>query len=443
MRSWRDAALPVLLLLSLAAMIPAAYAFDNGDTTSVSLNSSLNQQVLTSTLSQLSGGESNPQFAALLSQFNTSLSTGNATSIQYSLANLKSYQANSGGFNGTQLGTLLSKLDTALASGNKTSAQGSLSRRQQFQSQLAPGASKARLGRLLSQINSSVASGNSTSIQSTLGALKAFQGAGGGNPALGSLLNSLTGGPNGVSVNPSVLSSLLGLDHLNSQGVPSRLVGMDPSQALQSLGLLANLMNGVNPSFGANIANILSGMTGPGGVNGLNPGALGSLHLPSFSTPFGGSPPSLGSGSAENGTALPSVGLGQFLIPAAVVGAAVAAFLLRKRLSHLLRGQLLPGPKAVPDVPDAEYDPRDPRKRVMFSFSRVVRAMAGKGVVRDRAETHREFSSRCAVKPEAPQVTTVSGLYERAKFSKYDITDGDATTAESAAAEVELLPPRY
>ena len=66
----------------------------------MSLNSSLNQQVLTSTLSQLSGGQSNPQFAGLLSQFNSSLSSGNATSIQNSLANLKSYQANSGASTG-------------------------------------------------------------------------------------------------------------------------------------------------------------------------------------------------------------------------------------------------------------------------------------------------------------------------------------------------------
>ena len=315
---------------------------------------------------------------------------------------------------------------------------------QQFESvlsKMAANSNDPQFSNLVSQFDAAVSSGNSAAIQSALQNLQSYASTMKNGQVVSSFLDSASVGPGGLTVNPSTLAGLLGLNSLNSQGVPSNLVGMDPTTMVNDLGLVAGLMGSVNPSFGASLAGVLSGLTGPGGVS---PGGLSGVQLPSFSSPFSGGPPSLGqsSGTQSDLRPGPSFDLQTALVPAALVAAAVALFLLRGRLALLLRGQALPGGVPVADVPDADYDPSSPRKRILYAFSRVVRAMGVKGVIRERADTSREFSRKCGKTPQSPHVSTVSTLYEKAKFSVADVSDADAQTAETEAAMTEQVGAR-
>ena len=62
--------------------------------------------------------------------------------------------------------------------------------------------------------------------------------------------------------------------------------------------------------------------------------------------------------------------------------------------------------------------------------------MDRRGVPKTDSETHREFTSKVARRPEEPHVKTISSLYEKAKFSGQGVGNPDADAAQSALSRI-------
>ena len=422
----RKAAVPLALaLLLLLAFSQVAFAYDDSSSTDFSQTSTVNPQLQDSTLSQMAG-TNDSQLTSLLSALNASQASGDSSQVSSSLANLQAYASNS-----AKLKSLLADMNSSLSSGGSLNS----TMISQLQS-LASSSNDPTLQSLASSFASSYSSGNRSSALSALSNLQSYTSSKGGSPAFDSLVKSLFSGKNGITLNPSALSSFMGLGSLGSNGVPSNLVGMDPAQLFASLGDMQNLLKNIDPSMAAQMLNSMATMSGPGGLD-----AVKGFKLPSgLSSPTGGGLPSFsvqnpaGAGAIAGGA---GVGLEPILLVASMVAAAVVLFLFRGKIASLFRGQALPGEGVVADIPDAEYDPKDARKRVIFAFSGVVRTMGTKGVIKERSDTSREFSAKCAPRPEAGHVTKAGGLYEVAKFSNSEVHESDAAAAESELSAVQ------
>ena len=93
---------------------------------------------------------------------------------------------------------------------------------------------------------------------------------------------------------------------------------------------------------------------------------------------------------------------------------------------------MLRTPTTPPAVDEAGAAPTDPRRRIEFYFGKAVSLMARRGVPKLESETHREFSSKCESTPERAHVSTISSLYEKAKFSGQSVGSPDADSAAAA-----------
>ncbi|HWK28967.1 MAG TPA: DUF4129 domain-containing protein [Solirubrobacter sp.] len=94
-------------------------------------------------------------------------------------------------------------------------------------------------------------------------------------------------------------------------------------------------------------------------------------------------------------------------------------------------------PPGAVDERDAGW-PADPRAAVLVAYARGERELAAAGLPRDRAEGPREYAVRArrapAVDPGA--VTTLTALYERARYSPHPISPAMAATAARASTTV-------
>ena len=257
-------------------------------------------------------------------------------------------------------------------------------------------------------------------------------------PSLNALLQSLSVGSNGATVDSGALASLL-----SAASRPTGAGASGESQQTLSVDMqsLANLMQYVNATKASQLlqnSGLLSqsAFSQSGGV----PIGGAPVALPGISGFSGLSVPSVGTPSLSVGTpsaAIPSIPLTAFVIPLAAAAAVAAFYLSRGRIVRLIGSQSLPGMPLPRGVEGGERDggrvqlPADPRKRIEFYFGKAVRLMGRRGVPKSESETHREFSSKCESTPEQAQVSTISSLYEKAKFSGQDVGTPEADLAAS------------
>jgi hypothetical protein len=288
---------------------------------------------------------------------------------------------------------------------------------------LAQNLNDPNLSQEIAQLSSQLASGNNKAAASTLLQLRTdAQNNPGASDSLKALLQSMSIGPNGASVDPNLLSAILGLNNLSPNGVPGGLRNESPNQVSVDLNTLSNLLKGVDPNLAAKLINEASQL-------GQSTGGLsfGNIRPPPISVP------SITSGLG----AFPSLSPQELLLPVLLIAAFVAVYFSKNRMLRVLGTQALPITAEAED--DGSYpglNPQNPRHRIIILFGRAVQIMRGKGVPKLRSETHREFSSKCEARSEAQHVTRVSQLYERAKFSALDIRLQDA---DDAQREVDML----
>jgi uncharacterized protein DUF4129 len=307
-------------------------------------------------------------------------------------------------------------------------------------STLSQGTNDTQLQQLLTQFQSQLSSGNNSGAASTLIQLKglsASQGSG-ASQSLSALLQSLSVGSNGATVNADTLASLLNAVSGSQPGASSK------SQQKLSVDMqsLANLMQYANATMASQLLQN-SALLSQSAFAGSNPPVGAPVSLPGVSGIPGLSVPSVGAPSLSVGTpsgGLPAISLAAFAIPLLVVAAVAALFFSRGRVTRLVGTQSLPGMSLlrgghVDDEGGAP--PTDPRKKIEFYFGKAVRLMARRGVPKDESETHREFSSKCEATPEREQVTTISSLYEKAKFSGEAVEGSDAYVAAASFMAME------
>jgi hypothetical protein len=303
-------------------------------------------------------------------------------------------------------------------------------------STLEQGSNDTQLQQLLSTFQSEMASGNYAGAASTLVQLQDISANDPDvSPALNALIQSLSVGSDGASVNANTLSSLLsegsGYGTGTSSGSQQKLsVDMQSlaslmqyanstmaSKLLQSSGLLSQ--SAFEQSGGAPVGGAPIALPGLSGFSGLSVPSVGA--------------PSLSVGASSPG--LPAVPLADFAIPLAAVAAVVFVYFYRGRVIGLIGSQSLPGVTLLKGAKESEAEgapvSTDSRKRIELYFSRAVRLMARRGVPKLDSETHREFSSRCEGTPEQPHVGTISSLYEKAKFSGQGVGTPEADLAAS------------
>ncbi len=306
-------------------------------------------------------------------------------------------------------------------------------------STVAQGTNDTQIQQLLSQFQSQMDSGNYAAAASTLVQL---QGLSANNPnvspALNALIQSLSVGSDGASVNAGTLASLL-------SGASSSKASSSP-QSAQKLSVdmqsLAGLMQYANSTLASELlqnSSLLS-QSAFASSSGIPAGGA-PVSLPGVSGFPGLSMPSVGAPSLSVGTpsgGLPAIPLSAFAVPLLAAVAVAALFLSRGRLIRLVGTQSLPGvPLLRAGRDDGGPVPTDPRKRIEFYFGRAVSLMARRGVPKLESETHREFSSKCESRPERQQVSTISSLYEKAKFSGQEVGGVEAHLAAASFSAME------
>jgi hypothetical protein len=303
---------------------------------------------------------------------------------------------------------------------------------------LALGANDTQLQQLLSQLQSQLNSGDFRGAASTLLVLQNYSS----DPqhkvpeSLNALLQSMSVGSGGAGIDANTLASILNANQAN-RGPPN-----ETQQKLSvDMQTLANLLQYANPSIASQLlqnSEALSQSAFAGSSSGQK--GVPPIKLPGISSLSDISLPSVGGPSVSMGGVaggLPALTPTVVAIPLIMIVAVAAVFLSRNRVIKLIGAQNLPGmPSAlrgkVDEGSDDDSIPSDLRERIEFYFGKVVRLMARRGVPKLQSETAREFSSKCESRPEQPQVTAVSSLYEKAKFSGQEVGQPDADHAANA-----------
>jgi uncharacterized protein YneF (UPF0154 family) len=292
----------------------------------------------------------------------------------------------------------------------------------------------SNIQQLLQKLNSQLSSGDNAGASSTILQLKADSNNPNMSASMKALLQSISSGQNGLTLDPQLLSSLLGANTPTANGVPSNLRNESPSRIPVDLNTLANLLQYVDPTLASSLLGEAGQPTqsvGQKSIPSITPPGinLNKIGLPTISTPSFGS---------VGGVSLPSVNPLDFAFPLLFAAAIIGAFLSRHRFMRLLGSQTVP---AMGEVGELEADlvlaPNTPKERVIAIFRKSVRLMRGRGVPKFRHETHREFSSKCSERPEGEHIGTISSLYEKAVFSGAEVTPSDATLAEREGESVE------
>jgi len=303
---------------------------------------------------------------------------------------------------------------------------------------LTAGLNNTQVAQLASQLQSQLSSGNNAGASQTLTRLQNLlstqSGSQGVPDSLSSLLKSLTAGPNGVSLNASQLSNLLGLDSPN--GMPTNMSNQSPASSAQALQALSFLLKNINPAMAQQLLSEASALLQNAGTNpGLTPPSLPrGQGLPAIKPTI--NPPNL---TTVPVTKLPSINLTALEIPLIVVALVIALYFSRTRFSSAIGRQILPGQlKPLDTTADLKYDPNDPRSRILYTFARAVGIMRIKGFDKFTFESHREFAKKCLPSIESSHVSAISALYEKAKFSGTQVPMSDADQAAKELSSIEV-----
>ncbi|MHB2035207.1 MAG: hypothetical protein ACYCPW_00485 [Nitrososphaerales archaeon] len=304
---------------------------------------------------------------------------------------------------------------------------------------LTAGLNNTQVAQLTSQLQSQLSSGNTTGASQTLASLQNLlstqSGSQGVPDSLSSLLKSLTAGPNGISLNASQLSNLLGLD--SSNGMPTNISNQSPASAAQALQALSFLLKNINPAMAQQLLSEASAILQNAGTNtGLTPPTLpnGQQGLPAINPAI--KPPSL---STVPVAKLPSINASTLEIPLIVVALVIALYFSRTRFFSTIGRQMLPGQlKPLDTTADLKYDPNDPKSRILYTFARAVGIMRIKGFEKFTFESHREFAKKCLPSIESSHVSAISALYEKAKFSGTPVPMSDADQAARELSSIEV-----
>jgi len=306
-------------------------------------------------------------------------------------------------------------------------------------STLSQGNTDPQLQQLISQFQAEMSSGNYSAAASTLVKLQGLSANpdSGSSQSLSALLQSLSVGSNGATVNASTLQSLLNAFAQSQAGATPQ------SKETLSLDMqsLADLMQYANSTMASELLQN-SAVLGQSAFVGSSGGAAPSapVSLPGVSGMPGIGIPSVGAPSLSVGTPsarVPAIPLADFLVPIFIALAVGVLFVFRGRVAGMVGTQSLPGMPLFRGGKEAGPEPSDPRKRIEYYFGRAVRLMARRGVPKLECETHREFVAKCDDRPEKPQVSTISSLYEKAKFSGEDVAGTDAYLAATSYLAME------
>jgi len=295
-------------------------------------------------------------------------------------------------------------------------------------SQLAQGDNDTQLQGLINQLNTQLETGNYGSAASTLLELQGYSNNNNSVPdSLKALLQSLSVNGDGASIDPTLLSKLLG----TNSGGAAGLANESPNKMSLDLSTLANLLQGVDPSLASQLLQQSSSLAGTGAIKASSTGpivtppgvpnlAISAPSLPAPSLPVGGP------------AAVPLVSPTSLVAPLAVLVAVIALYLSRNSLARLAGKQALPGAPLASDGDEPTIVPSDPKRRIAFYFAKTVSVMGRRGVPKMKFETHREFYQKLDERAEKPYVGTISTLYEKAKFSGQDVTQAEADQAARA-----------
>lgn len=303
-------------------------------------------------------------------------------------------------------------------------------------STLEQGNNDTQVQQLLSQFQSEMNSGDYSGAASTLVQLQGLsQNNPNVSPALNALIQSLSVGPEGATVNANTLSSLL--DSSSASGTSAK----SQQQLSVDMQSLAGLMQYANSTLASQLlqkSDLLSqNAFGSSGVT-----AVPAIALPGASGFSGLSMPSIGTPSLSVGTpsgGVPAIPLAALAATLLAVVAVAALYFFRGRIVRLVGSQSLPGIPLLraSKAEEAGPVPADARARIEYYFGRAVSLMSRRGVPKLESETHREFSSKCERAPEGRQVGTISSLYEKAKFSGQEVGTADANLAASSFMAME------
>jgi hypothetical protein len=298
-------------------------------------------------------------------------------------------------------------------------------------SQLAQGSNDTQLQGLVNQLDTQLESGNYGSAASTLLELQGYSNNNSVPDSLKDLLQSLSINGNGASIDTTLLSKLLG----TNAGGAGNLANESPNKMSLDLSTLANLLQGVDPSFASQLLQQSTSFAGVGAIAANSPGPIVTPQaVPnlSFAAPSLATPSLPVSGPA----AVPLVSPTALVLPVVVLLAVVALFLSRNALARLVGRQALPGTPLASEGEEPMVIPGDPRRRIAYYFAKTVSVMGRRGVPKMRFETHREFYQKCDERAEKPYVGTISSLYEKAKFSGQEVTQAEADQAARAFSGV-------
>jgi hypothetical protein len=304
-------------------------------------------------------------------------------------------------------------------------------------STLEQGNNDSQIQQLLSQFQTEINSGDYSGAASTLVQLQGLSASSPDvPPALNALIQSLSVGPGGATVNANTLSSLLSSSSASSTSAESQ---QDLSVDMQSLASLMQYANSTLASQLLQSSDFLSqsafgGSAASGGTPPIAlPGASGfsGLSMPSIGTP------SFSVGTPSGG--VPTIPLAALAATLVALLAVAALYLTRGRIVRLVGSQSLPGIPVLraKKVEEVGPVPADARGRIEYYFGRAVGLMSRRGVPKLDSETHREFSNKCVPAPEAQHVGTISSLYEKAKFSGQEVGSADANLAASSFTAME------
>lgn len=154
------------------------------------------------------------------------------------------------------------------------------------------------------------------------------------------------------------------------------------------------------------------------------------------------SPPPLPSASLPSAPSISAQGITLHLVTVSKIVALIAALLAASYLAYVNRHKLLQVTGIVTSRVAARAKTwaaqraRTPREAVIRCFEALVSAAARLGYPKNRWETAREYATRLASRGLGPLALRVAKLYEKARFSRHEVTWKDVEECVSCVREV-------